>query len=113
MEADASQSHAGKKIRRVFWRQFQAKQSYARCFAQNLIENDNLKFSARVCFKKQVSSKTKVVQSFLVTILSHTTVAQGVLRKIYQKKIKFPWILLTTQTNLGTFTVAALFPHKL
>ena len=49
-----------------------------------------------------------------MSISSKTTFAQSVLDKFYLKQqIDVPWILLTTQTNLGIFTVLRPFSHKL
>ena len=46
-------------------------------------------------------------------ISNKTTFAQIVLHKLYLKQqIEEPLILLTTKTNLGKFTVARPFSHK-
>ena len=46
-------------------------------------------------------------------ISNKTTFAQIVLDKLYLKQqIEVPLILLTTKTNLGKFTVARPFSHK-
>ena len=59
--------------------------------------------------------KTKVAQSFSIPISSKTLLAQSVLHKFYLKQqMEVPWILLTTHTNLGKFTVAfPFFGHAL
>ena len=55
-------------------------------------------------------SITKVAQSVSMPISSKTTVVQNVLHKFYLKQqIEVRWILLTTETNLGKFTVARPF----
>jgi len=46
-------------------------------------------------------------------ISSNTTFPMGVLHKPYLKKqIEVPWILLTTKTNLGKFTVVLPFSSQ-
>ena len=42
-------------------------------------------------------------------VSNKSTIVQSVSHKVFLKEeIEVPWILLTTQTNLGKFTVASL-----
>ena len=61
----------------------------------------------------KLEAKTTVAQCDLEPISNNSRFAHAVLQKFYVKQqIEVPWILLTTQTNLGKFTVVLPFPTE-